>query len=61
MDFDHNDKVKDLLERLGAFMDEHVYPNRQTYKQQVAAMGDDWQPVPIIEALKPKAREAERP
>ena len=58
MDFDHNNKVRDLLSRLNAFMDEHVYPNQQTYKQQVAAMGDDWQPVPIIEELKPRARAA---
>ena len=58
MDFEHNDKVTGLLTRLNAFMDEHIYPNQQAYKQQVAAMGDDWQPVPIIEELKPKAREA---
>ena len=58
MDFEHNNKVRDLLERLNAFMDEHIYPNQDTYRQQVAAMGDDWQPVPIIEDLKPKAREA---
>ena len=31
---------------------------KETYRQQVAAMGDDWTPVPIIEALKPKAQEA---
>ena len=58
MDFDHNAKTRDLLERLGAFMDEFVYPNEQVFFDQVRDMGDDWVPVPIIEELKPKAREA---
>ncbi|NIL93090.1 MAG: acyl-CoA dehydrogenase [Woeseiaceae bacterium] len=58
MDFDHNAKTLDLLERLTAFMDEHVYPKEQDFFDQVRAMGDDWQPVPIIEELKPKARKA---
>jgi acyl-CoA dehydrogenase len=58
MDFDHNEKTRDLLERLQAFMDEHIYPHEQTFFDQVDAMGDDWQPAPIIEELKPEAREA---
>ena len=58
MDFDHSTKTRDLLERLHAFMDEHVYPNEQLFLDQVQAMGDDWQPAPIIEKLKPIAREA---
>jgi len=58
MDFSHNQKTTDLIARLHAFMDEHIYPHEQTYREQVAAMGDDWQPVPIIESLKPRARDA---
>lgn len=58
MDFSHNQKTTDLIERLNAFMREHIYPHEQTYREQVAAMGDDWRPVPIIESLKPKARDA---
>jgi acyl-CoA dehydrogenase len=58
MNFDHNEKTTKLLKRLEAFMDEHVYPNEQTFLDQVKAMGDDWTPAPIIEELKPKAREA---
>jgi len=58
MDFEHSEKVKNLLQRLEAFMDEHVYPNQATYKQQINEMGDNWTAVPMIEALKPKAREA---
>ncbi len=58
MDFDHSAKTRDLLERLRAFMDEHVYPNEQVFFDQVRDMGDDWQPAPIIEDLKPMARDA---
>jgi len=38
-------------------MDEHVYPNEKRFHEQVAA-GDRWQPVSLIEELKPKARAA---
>jgi acyl-CoA dehydrogenase len=58
MDFEHSAKTLELLERLNAFMDEHVYPQEQLFFDQVRAMGDDWTPVPIIEELKPRARDA---
>ena len=38
MDFEHSDKVKQLIERLEAFMDEHIYPNQETYQHQLAEM-----------------------
>jgi len=56
MDFEYSDKVLALIERLEAFMDEHIYPNQDTYLQQVREMGDAWTGVPIVEALKPKAK-----
>ena len=58
MDFDPNAKTEELLERLSAFMDEFVYPNEKTFHEQVTAMGDDWQPAPIVEELKPRAQVA---
>lgn len=64
MDFEHSPKVQDLIARLTAFMEEHVYPNQGTYQQQLQDMGygveqwENWGAVPIIEELKPKAREA---
>lgn len=58
MDFAPNAVTQDYLERLSAFMDEHIYPNEQTYIDQHAAAKDRWQPVPIIETLKPVARKA---
>jgi acyl-CoA dehydrogenase len=58
MNFEHNDKVRDLLGRLEGFMDEYIYPNEELCQQQIAGMGDDWAPIPIVESLKPKAHEA---
>ncbi|MFN7996694.1 MAG: acyl-CoA dehydrogenase family protein [Bryobacteraceae bacterium] len=57
MHFAHSEKVQDLQKRLGAFMDEHIYPNERRYYREIAE-GDRWQPVPVIEELKPKARAA---
>lgn len=56
MQFEFSDKVKSLQQRLQSFMDEHVYPNEQKYYEQVEQ--NRWQPTPIIEELKPKARDA---
>ncbi len=57
MHFDYSDKTKDLMERLEHFMDKHIYPNEETYAQQVAE-GDRWTPIQVIEDLKPLARDA---
>ncbi|WP_299973978.1 acyl-CoA dehydrogenase family protein [uncultured Pseudoteredinibacter sp.] len=56
MDFEYSDKVKDLVLRVRAFMDEHVYPNEGTFHEQVNA--DRWKTPPIMEELKAKAKEA---
>ena len=57
MDFEHNAKTKDLVGRLSAFMDQHIYPNEDRY---YAELGTDnrWQAPPILEELKAKARAA---
>ncbi|HEY5637904.1 MAG TPA: acyl-CoA dehydrogenase family protein [Burkholderiales bacterium] len=57
MDFEYSPKVKDLRTRLIAFMEEHVYPNESKYYAHVRS-DKRWEPVPIIEELKPKARKA---
>jgi acyl-CoA dehydrogenase len=54
MNFDHSSKVKDYQQRLVAFMDEHIYPNEARYHHEIDQ--DRWQPVKVIEELKPKAR-----
>ena len=58
MEFEHSAKVQELRRRLQAFMDTHIYPNEATYLAQHAGHQDRWQPVPILEDLKPVAREA---
>ncbi len=58
---EHSAKTQDLLERLGAFFERHIYPNEARYEEQMHALrraGDPWQPVPLIEELKPVARAA---
>lgn len=57
MNFEYSDKVKDLQKRLLAFMDEYIYPNEEVYEEHIQGP-NRWQPVPIIEELKPKARAA---
>ena len=57
MDFAYSEKVESYRARVRAFMEAHVHPNEPTHRQQQAALTDRWQPVPIVEALKPKAKE----
>jgi len=62
MRFEHSAKVKALQQQFVAFMHEHVYPNEALYRRQIATRGVEewrhWQPIPIVEELKPKARAA---
>ena len=57
MNFEYSEKTRELQKRLLAFFDEHIHPNEAKYEQQVNE-GDRWQPVPLLEELKPKARAA---
>jgi acyl-CoA dehydrogenase len=58
MHFDYSPKTRDLMARLEAFMDEHIYPNEEAVGEQVDAGPTRWKPIPMIEELKPKARAA---
>ena len=59
MEFEYSEKTKYALSKLEKFMDEHVYPNEETYHRQHESFGADrWRIPPIIEELKEKAREA---
>jgi acyl-CoA dehydrogenase len=54
-------KTRDLLERLHTFFDRHIYPNEARHHEEMAALrraGDPWQPLPLIDELKPVARQA---
>jgi acyl-CoA dehydrogenase len=56
MEFAYSEKVQKLQARVSAFMDQHVYPNEQTFQREVDE-GDRWQPTRIVEELKKKAKE----
>ena len=59
MDFEFSQEVKELQERVSAFMEKHVYPNEQRFLSEVEANrngGNAWIPTEIIEELKSKAR-----
>ena len=55
MEFAYSPKVRALQDKLGAFMDQHVYPNEQRHAREVET-GDRWQPPALMEELKAKAR-----
>jgi acyl-CoA dehydrogenase len=57
VNFDYTPKVQELRGQLIAFMNEHIYPNEPRYQSHVQSERR-WEPVPVIEELKPKARAA---
>jgi acyl-CoA dehydrogenase len=58
LNFDYSEKVQRLRAQLEAFMDELVYPNEKTYREQLAAAHNRWTVPPIMEELKKEARGA---
>jgi len=58
MEFEYSDKVKDLIVRLEAFMEEHVLPREQEFLDHLETTDNRWGSHPIIEELKPLAKKA---
>ena len=56
MDLGYSNRTTQLMVRLSAFMDEHIYPNEARFEEEVAR-GDRWEPLVLMEELKRKARE----
>lgn len=57
MIFTNSDKVKEMSDKLEAFMEANVYPNEKVYEQQLNEQTSRWESVPpIIEELKEKAK-----
>jgi len=54
MDFEYSDKVKELINRVTSFMEEHVYPNEEEMHKQVAL--HPWSTPPLMDVLKAKAK-----
>ena len=55
--FEFSPKVQDLQMRLSAFMEEHIYPNEKRYYKEAEELGP-WKVAPVLDELKPKARDA---
>ena len=58
MNFEHSPKAREYVERVSAFMDQHVYPNEKHYHEQLAEPGQRWNCPPLMHELKAKAKAA---
>lgn len=59
MDFTHSERSRALQERVGRFLDEHVYPAEHTFEQQAAAhraAGTPFRTPEVLAGLKDVAR-----
>src|SRR5438045_3477823 len=56
MDFAYTEKVNGLCEQLTAFMERFIYPNEQTYHDQIKASGNPHHHAEIVDELKAKAK-----
>lgn len=56
MDFAYSEKVNEFRRQLSDFMDRYIYPNEQTYRDQITASGNPHHHAEIIDELKVKAR-----
>ena len=54
--FELSAKARDYRERVLRFMDENVYPNEKAVADSHRNAADRWQPIPMIEQLKKKAK-----
>ncbi len=58
MNFDYTEKTKNNIEKLQAFMDEHIYPNEAIYHDLVHQSENPWVTPQLMHDLKAKAKEA---
>ena len=59
MDFSHSDKVRELQERINAFMDQFIYPAEKDYHDELERNrrgGNPWQVTKVVEDLKKRAK-----
>jgi acyl-CoA dehydrogenase len=59
MDFSHSDKVRELQERVNAFMDAYIYPAEKDYHDELERNrrgGNPWQVTKVVEDLKKRAK-----
>ncbi|HEX7668425.1 MAG TPA: acyl-CoA dehydrogenase family protein [Polyangiaceae bacterium] len=60
MDFDHSERAKDYIARVGRFIEERVIPNEKAYYGALTHESDfrKWRIPPIMETLKSEAKSA---
>ena len=54
--FQYSDKSLNLHQRLQVFMQEQIYPNEAAFAEQLESADNRFAPLPLVEALKQKAR-----
>ena len=57
MEFEPSARTRELVDALGAFMDERVLPAESVYDEQLRESGDPHFHPPVMEELKAEARE----
>ena len=56
--YQFSQQSQELQQRLQGFMDEHIYPNEDAYARYLHQAENRWAPIPLMDELKVKAREA---
>src|SRR5713226_4855194 len=56
MDFAYSEKVNELRKQVSDFMDRYIYPNEETYRDQIEASGNPHHHAEIVDELKSKAK-----
>ena len=56
MDITQSKRSRELAERIQSFMAEHIYPNERRFYQEAERLGP-WAVYPVVEELKPLAKE----
>jgi alkylation response protein AidB-like acyl-CoA dehydrogenase len=55
--FDYSQRTLDYLDRVKSFMARYIYPNEARFEEELADGSSRWKVLPLIEELKPIARE----
>ncbi|NHN37630.1 acyl-CoA dehydrogenase [Pseudomaricurvus alcaniphilus] len=56
--YQHSDKSLQLLDKLNAFFEQHIYPNEEAYARQLHEAENRFAPLPLMDELKQKAKDA---
>jgi acyl-CoA dehydrogenase len=56
MDFAYSEKVNTLCRQVSDFMDQHIFPNQRTYREQIEASGNPHHHAEIVDELKARAK-----